>query len=143
MIKEFLIGTLVFVVVTLVLFQSSSEFGETYGTNTSTDYDYGVSEANAMMTSIAQKAPGGSEGSQGTGGDIETDTDLGFKTGAKIIGQGVPIFKNIIFGESSTGKEGVLTKLGIRQEFGTLLVASFLVIIALILISSLLRNVIK
>lgn len=144
MIKEFIIGLLVFVTISVVLFGLAGDFSESYGeTISETQYDYGTARTRSFVADLESKAPGGTSSSQGTGGDVETDTDLGFKTGAKIIGQGLPIFHDIIEGDNATGREGLMTKLGIKSNFTVLLYASIIVIVTLILISSLLRNVIK
>lgn len=145
MIKEFIIGIMVFIVVAIVLFNSADVLNTNAGVivDSSHKVDYGEGTATTLISDIGSKAPGGASSEQG-GGDTETDTDLGFKTGAKIL-QAPSIFKDIIYGNGTgTGnREGVATKLGVSHNFQSLAFSAFLLIVSLILISSLLRNVIK
>lgn len=144
MIRELVIGLLVFVVVALVFLQSANDINNAFDVTVNESYlaDYGVKDTNDLVTDVSSKAPGGASSEQGTGGDIETDTDLGYKAGA-VLFRSPQIAKSILFGKNETGNEGITNMYFIRSEFAKLLFAIFIFLVGLVLISSLLRNVIK
>ena len=146
-VTAFMIALLVFATIGVVLFSEGDKINEQFvdiGESTSIAEehlaDYGVDETQALMTDISGKSPGGSEGLTGTSGtSSDTDIDLGYRTGALIL-KGPGIFKKMVFGNNETGTEGILSKLGVRSEFSYLIVSAIVFAIAIILISSLLRN---
>jgi hypothetical protein len=145
MIREFVIGLLVFTAVALVLLQTVSDettknFPEVV-INSSYVQSYHYSEADALVDGVTSKAPGGI-GSNQPGGSGDIDTDLGYKTGASIF-QSKQVLQNIISGSNATGEEGLATTFGINKEFQRLAIGIVAFLISIILISSLLSNIIK
>jgi len=146
MIREFVIGLLVFTAVALVLLQTVSDettrnFPEVE-INSSYVQSYHYAEADALVDGVSSKAPGGIDSEQGGSSDSSSDADLGYKAGASIF-QSKAVLKNIISGNNATGEEGLGTTLGISKEFQRLAVGVVAFLISIILISSLLSNIIK
>ena len=145
MIREFVIGLLVFTAVALVLLQTVSyettkNFPEVT-INSSYVQDYHYAEADNLVDGVSSKAPGG-VGSNQPGSDAASDVNLGYKTGASIF-QSKAVLQNIISGDNATGEEGLANTYGINKTFQRLAIGIVAFLISIILISSLLSNIIK
>jgi len=145
MIREFVIGLLVFTAVAFILLQTVSyETTKNFPDvviNSSYVQDYHYSEANSLVDGVASNAPGGVDSDQpGSSGDI--DTNLGYKSGSAIF-QSTGVLKKVISGDNATGAEGLATTYKINGTFQYLLITIVAFLISIILISSLLSNIIK
>ena len=146
MIRELIIGLLVFTTVALVLLQTVSD--ETTRNfpdvqiNSSYVQDYNYGDADNIVSEVSSKSPGGVSSEQTSGTGALSDTDLGYKTGQSIF-QSKAVLTNIIQGDNSTGAEGIGNTYLIRTEFQRLAIGIVAFLISIILISSLLSNIIK
>lgn len=149
MIKELVIGMMVFATVVIVMMYSASDVVNSVPESTpiSSAYigqEYQSGEVNEMMTDVSQNAPGGNGSQYNPGSSSFVDYSQGFRSGSIIFRSG-EIFKSMLFGGGNTTENStnIATQFSIRSEFLYLAAGCVTFLIALVLISSILFNPIK
>ena len=112
-------------------FNSSTSINSTYMA------DYNYTETNDLLVDISEQSPGSSGTDFSSTADV--DLEMGYRTSA-IIYRAPTIVKTIFFGQEGDEKLSVVDGLFIDSRFIALAVTGLTVLIALILISSFLRN---
>jgi hypothetical protein len=140
-VQDFLIGMMVFSAFIVVMFGSSNLLNEEFNVNISDEYSYDFlnkdTELRELTTEIGENSPGGSEGSVGNVDDEGADAGL---QATALIYKSPGIFKSVVVGDSNTNSSSLGDKLGVPKMWGWLAFSAFALIVAIILLSSFLRN---
>jgi len=140
-VQDFIIGMMVFSVFVAVLFGASNVINTEFGVETSAEYDYSFlnkeTELRELSTDIGDNAPGGVDGTVGQVDDSGADAGL---EATALIYKSPGIFKSVVVGDSSTNQSSLTDKMGIEKTWAYLAFGIFGLIVAIILLSSFLRN---
>ena len=149
-VQTIIICILLFSVTMVLLFNVGNDlFDENDGYNITIDDRYKVEsgvykETTDLVSDMSDKTPGGIDSPQLT--DVsQTNSDVLGLNVMSLLFKSPGIAKKIIFGEKNETsgeiiKYGLTTEMGINPIFGNLLIITLVLIIAIILISSVLRN---
>jgi len=140
-VQDFIIGMMVFSVFIAVFFGSSALINSEFNVTTNDEYNYEFlnqeSQLRELSTNIGDNVPGGKDGTVGQVDD--TGADAGLEATA-LIYQSPGIFKRVIVGDSDTNSSSLTDKFGIDKGWAYLAFSVFGLIVAIILLSSFLRN---
>lgn len=140
-VQDFIIGMMVFGVFVSILFGGSSLINNEFNVSISEEYNYEFlnkeTDLRELSTDIGDNAPGGKDGTVGQVDDSGADAGL---EATALIYKSPGIFKSIVVGDSNTNSSSLTDKLGIEKGWAYLAFSIFGLIVAIILLSSFLRN---